>query len=229
MTTTVSTWEWATSSSLSTWSNHLGGRQARSGFSMQTLSIDFNKWVGRQSGPVIKDKMANTLKTFVLVMLASVPVGVAQAAVYQDPADFVSESFHGNPPAPKVLWLTPEMRQEVEAVLGHAPNGMRVRYWQERTQTVWVMDEIGKELPITTGIVVNDGAIDRVRVLIFRESRGWEVRHDFFTRQFEGASMLEDGRLNRQIDGISGATLSVRAVEKLARVALLLDPRVNNN
>jgi hypothetical protein len=105
---------------------------------------------------------------------------------------------------------------------------MRVRYWQEQTQTVWIMDEIGKELPITTGIVVSNGAIDRVRVLVFRESRGWEVRHDFFTNQFKGASMQEDGRLNRQIDGISGATLSVRAVEKLARVALLLDPRVNN-
>ena len=58
----------------------------------------------------------------------SLPPGVSQAAVYQDPADFVSEAFRGNPPAPKVLWLTPEMRQEVEAVLGHAPNGMRMRY-----------------------------------------------------------------------------------------------------
>jgi len=162
-------------------------------------------------------------------MLVNLPFGVARAAVYQDPADFVSEAFRGNPPAPKILWLTPEMRQEVEGVLGHAPNGMRVRYWQEQAQTVWVMDEIGKELPITTGIVVSNGVIERVRVLVFRESRGWEVRHDFFTNQFKGASMMEDGRLNQQIDGISGATLSVRAVEKLARVALLLDPRVNRN
>ncbi len=173
--------------------------------------------------------MTNTLKTFVLVILLSLPPGVSQAAVYQDPADFVSEAFRGNPPAPKVLWLTPEMRQEVEAVLGHAPNGMRMRYWQEQAQTVWVLDEIGKELPITTGIIVNNGAIERVRVLVFRESRGWEVRHDFFTNQFKGAGMTKDGRLDRQIDGISGATLSVRAVEKLARVALLLDPRVNGN
>ena len=94
---------------------------------------------------------------------------------------------------------------------------------------MWVLDEIGKELPITTGIIVNNGAIERVRVLVFRESRGWEVRHDFFTNQFKGAGMTKDGRLDRQIDGISGATLSVRAVEKLARVALLLDPRVNGN
>ena len=173
--------------------------------------------------------MTHTLKKLVLLILVNLLLGVAQAAVYQDPAEFVSEAFRGNPPAPKVLWLTPEMRQEVEAVLGHAPNGMRMRYWQEQTQTVWVMDEIGKELPITTGIIVSNGTIERVRVLVFRESRGWEVRHDFFTNQFKGVGMMEDGRLNRHIDGISGATLSVRAVEKLARVALLLDPRVNNH
>lgn len=162
-------------------------------------------------------------------MLVSLPLGLARAAVYQDPAEFVSESFQGNPPAPKILWLTPEMRQEIGAILGHAPSGMRVRYWHHQAQTVWVLDEIGKELPITTGIVVNNRAIERVRILVFRESRGWEVRHDFFTAQFKGASMMQDGRLDRQIDGISGATLSVRAVEKLARVALLLDPMVNNN
>lgn len=184
--------------------------------------------MGQYSGPAVKTTMKHILKKLVLIVLVNLFPGMAQAAVYQEPAEFVSESFHGNPPAPKVLWLTPEIRQEVEAVLGHAPKGMRVRYWQEQTQTVWIMDEIGKELPITTGIVVSNGAIDRVRVLVFRESRGWEVRHDFFTNQFKGASMQEDGRLNRQIDGISGATLSVRAVEKLARVALLLDPRVNN-
>lgn len=170
--------------------------------------------------------MTQILKHFAALLVAALPLGLTHAAVYQEPAEFVNESFHGKPPASSALWLTPELKKQMEEILGHPPTGMRVRYWHDQERTTWVMDEIGKELPITTGIVINKDTIERVRVLIFRESRGWEVRHDFFTDQFRGASMNGKGSLDRNIDGISGATLSVRAVEKLARVALLLDQTI---
>jgi len=150
----------------------------------------------------------------------------AVAAVYQEPADFVNETFSGNPPPPQVLWLTGTLGDEVQQILGHSPYSKRLRYWRQGERSAWVLDEIGKEQPITTGIVVNAGQIERVRILVFRESRGWEVRHDFFTRQFDGASMNGGRELDRNIDGISGATLSVRAVEKLARLALVLDSQL---
>ena len=169
------------------------------------------------------------MKTRILAMLmtgALLPWAVGGAAVYQEPADFVSEAFAGRPPAPQVLWLTGDLAEETTRVLGHSPASKRLRYWQDGQRSAWILEEIGKELPITTGIVVQDGRIERVRILVFRESRGWEVRHDFFTRQFDGASMKGDRRLDRNIDGISGATLSVRAVEKLARLALVLDGEI---
>jgi len=31
------------------------------------------------------------------------------------------------------------------------------------SKTVWILDEIGKEKPITVGIVVDDGKIERVK------------------------------------------------------------------
>jgi hypothetical protein len=64
-----------------------------------------------------------------------------------------------------------------------------------------------------------------LRVLIYRESRGWEVRHAFFTRQFDQAQ-LENGKLDRSIDGITGATLSVEALQRAARLALWLDQQL---
>ena len=76
-------------------------------------------------------------------------------------------------------------------------------------------------------VVVRGDAIERLRILIFRESRGWEVRHDFFTAQFTGATLDEDRTLDRPIDGISGATMSVSAVTRLARVVLYLDRHVS--
>lgn len=147
--------------------------------------------------------------------------------VYQEPDAFISETFDGAPPGPEVIWPDADLKAAMSEILGHPYKGLRIRYWRKDGRTAWVLDEIGKEKPITTGIVVNGGRIEKVRILVFRESRGWEVRHDFFTRQFENAAMTASSQLDRRIDNISGATLSVRAVTKLARIALMLDAKVS--
>ncbi|MBT8117818.1 MAG: FMN-binding protein, partial [Gammaproteobacteria bacterium] len=90
----------------------------------------------------------------------------------------------------------------------------------------WILEEIGKERPITTGLVINEQGIERLRVLVFRESRGWEVKHPFFTDQFPGIQLTAGRELDGPIDGVSGATLSVRALKKLARLALYFHRQV---
>ena len=89
-----------------------------------------------------------------------------------------------------------------------------------------MLEEIGKELPITIGVTIRDGSITNVKVLEFRESRGWEVKYPFFTDQFRDASLDKKHRLDRDIDGITGATLSVSAVTRIARVALILHENI---
>ncbi len=71
-------------------------------------------------------------------------------------------------------------------------------------------------------MIIDDGAIRAVRILAYREPRGWEVRHRFFTEQFDGARLAAGGGLDRDIDGIAGATLSVRAVRRVSELALAL-------
>jgi hypothetical protein len=146
--------------------------------------------------------------------------------VYQEPEAFIADVFGANVPKPEVIWPDDALKKTMADILGHAYTSLRIRYWRRDTTTAWVLDEIGKEKPITTGIVVKDGKVERVRVLVFRESRGWEVRHAFFTEQFEQARLQPDLELDHHIDNISGATLSVRAVSKLVRIALVLDRRV---
>ena len=154
----------------------------------------------------------------VLVLYGASSYGDSQ--VYQTTDAYLYEMFAGNVPDTQALWIDADLRRELSGVLGHQP-GLRMRYWRGDRRTVWVLEEIGKVLPITAGVVVNDGAIENIRVLAFRESRGWEIKHAFFTSQFQNARLDHRG-LTQAIDGITGATLSVRAMNRMARAALLL-------
>jgi hypothetical protein len=140
--------------------------------------------------------------------------------------DFLRMAFGDTPPEMHTLWLTEETRAGARSAVGWVPPGLRLRYWQAGERTAWILEDIGKEKPITLGIAVSGNRIDRVEVLAFRESRGWEIRYPFFTSQFSGLALAPDGYLSDSIDGITGATLSVRAVERVARLALWLDARV---
>ena len=143
------------------------------------------------------------------------------AAVYMSPVDFVNRSFDQTPTM-KTLWLKTEHQQAAKDVLGHSYPGIRLRYWQRGETTAWILDEIGKEKPITIGIVITDNKIRDVSILEFREPRGGEVRHPFFTRQFKGLFLKANRKLSQRIDGVAGATLSVRAVSNVTRYALFL-------
>ena len=160
-----------------------------------------------------------TLLSLLLLVLASTALA---RGVYQTPDDFLAEVFDGSPPGPAVIWLRGEVKNSVADILGHDYPALRIRYWGQAKRTAWILEEIGKEKPITVGLLVEDNTLRNIRVLEFRESRGWEVRHGFFTDQFNGARLTEEQELDRSIDGISGATLSVRALEKLARLAIYL-------
>lgn len=136
---------------------------------------------------------------------------------------FLKENFINGVPKQKVLWLSKTEISQIEKILGHAPLLLRQRYWQEGEKTVWILEEIGKEEPITAGFVIDQSKVSQVSVLTYRESRGWEVRYPSFLKQFVNAVLNEDLQLSQSIDGISGATLSVSAMKKMARLALYLD------
>jgi len=161
-------------------------------------------------------------RSLAVLTLALGAVAAVHGEVYQEPGAFIAEVF-GSAPAPKVLWLTREIQAQAAAILGHPPAQLRQRYWSEGRRSVWILEETGKEELITAGFVVVDGRIDHVRVLVYRESRGHEVLRSSFLKQFKDATLVQDNRLDRDIDGIVGATLSVGAMQRMARLALLFD------
>ena len=164
-------------------------------------------------------------KKLFLTFLIFLPY-TASSEQYQSQKDFLQDAFSGQPPKPELLWISKTLKKQVSEILQHKPGFLRTRYWRKNTLSAWILEEIGKTQPITVGIIIEKNKISKVSVLAFRESRGWEVRHDFFTDQFKENSLTSNLRLKNSIDGISGATLSVRALDKIARLALLFNQHI---
>ena len=157
----------------------------------------------------------------IVTVIAGLTVqSIANAGMSND--EFI-QKYLTQPVENKVLWLNKPLQQRAATILGHNYQGLRVRYWQAGNRTAWVLDEIGKEQPITTGVVIENQQIVAVDVLVYRESRGGEVQQNFFTKQFKGLSLDKNDKLTKKVDGITGATLSVWALQKIARLALMFD------
>jgi len=154
-----------------------------------------------------------------------ITINVVAKGVYQTPEQFLNIVFSKAVPKAKILWLGTEDKKTVAEILSHKYNRMRVRYWQKDADSVWILNEIGKEKPITIAVHIHQDAIKQLKVLTFRETRGDEVRHDFFSEQFNDATLTQGKMLSQHIDGVTGATLSVRATTKVARLALWLNTK----
>lgn len=86
-----------------------------------------------------------------------------------------------------------------------------------------VSEEIGKFRPITFIVGIEPHfAVRGAAILIYRESRGGQVRQPRFLRQYVGKDSRDPIRINRDIVNISGATLSVRALNFGVRKVLAL-------
>ncbi|MDZ4732043.1 MAG: FMN-binding protein [Nitrospirota bacterium] len=86
-----------------------------------------------------------------------------------------------------------------------------------------VQNTIGKHKPMTYMVGVdNRGRVSNIELLVFREARGSEVRRKRFNAQYEGKTVLDPIRINKDIINISGATMSVRSISAGIKRALVL-------
>lgn len=165
------------------------------------------------SNGVPSDSRRSFIRTAFAIVASGLLTPLARAGeslwtTYQTPEAFIAEAFRGNPPASKVA---------------NGPAGP-VHYWRANGRSVWVLDDVGKQgYQLTTaGFIVKNGAIESAKVLVYRESRGEQVAEPSFLQKFVGAR-LAGGQLDRNIDNISGATLSVQMMQRMARTVLALD------
>jgi hypothetical protein len=84
-----------------------------------------------------------------------------------------------------------------------------------------VVDEIGKVNPFTLIVSATPQfTVREVALMVYREPRGGEISQKRFLAQYKGKKSSDPIMLNRDIVGITGATLSVQGANRAVHKAL---------
>jgi hypothetical protein len=88
-----------------------------------------------------------------------------------------------------------------------------------------IHNTIGKYKPMTYMVGVDaKGTCTDVELLVFRDAKGSEVGKKRFNSQYDGKTVTDPIRINKDIINISGATMSVRSMSAgVKRVLVLVD------
>ncbi len=130
----------------------------------------------------------------------------------------------------EVIRLSQEKKDVIEQRIGWKfPEESFELYIGETGDTIdgyaMVNNTIGKHKHMTYMVGVdNRGACTDVELLVFREARGSDVGRKRFNAQYEGKTVSDPIRINKDIINISGATMSVRSISAgVKRVLVLVD------
>jgi hypothetical protein len=129
-----------------------------------------------------------------------------------------------------VIRLSQEKKEVIEQRIGWKfPEESFELYIGETSDMVdgyaMVHNTIGKHKHMTYMVGVDaKGACSNVELLVFREAKGGEVGRKRFNAQYEGKTVSDPIRINKDIINISGATMSVRSISAgVKRVLVLVD------
>lgn len=130
----------------------------------------------------------------------------------------------------EVIRLTPEKKDLIEQRIGWKfPEQAFEVYIGETDGKIdgyaMIHNTVGKHKHMTYMVGVDaNGACSDVELLVFREARGSEVGRKRFNVQYEGKTVLDPIRINKDIINITGATMSVRSMSAgIKRVLVLID------
>ena len=170
-----------------------------------------------------------------MLVAAAAPVRAESApraeASYYTTRSMLAEFF---PRSERVTYRTFTLdapaRARLAQRLGYAPARDRYTIFVATTQGkidgyAVVDDEQGLHQPITFATRLSPrGSVERVEIMVYREPRGDEVRDPRFRKQFEGKTAQDALRLGRDIDAVSGATVSSASLATgVHRAAVLVE------
>jgi hypothetical protein len=160
-------------------------------------------------------------------LLASAQEGIflkeeeAPKAVFPDATSFLR----------KVIPSSDELKDNIKQRMGKTLTSLwedsYVTFVAKKGETILgyavIVEEIGKHRPITFIVGVgSDHKIKDAALMIYREAYGGEVRDRRFLQQYKGKQLKDPLLPYRDIQNVSGATMSVEAIGRGSKKALAL-------
>lgn len=105
------------------------------------------------------------------------------------------------------------------------------RIWKTAQGGWFIVDEVvGKHEMITYALGISpDGSVKQIEILEYRESYGHEVAQEKWRAQFVGKTGSSVLKLNKDIENISGATLSAKHLtDGVKRLLVMYDLALKN-
>jgi FMN-binding domain len=160
-------------------------------------------------------------------LLASAQEGIflkeeeAPKAVFPDATSFLRKVIPSNDE------LKDKIKQRMGKTLTSLWEDSYVTFVAKKGETILgyavIVEEIGKHRPITFIVGVgSDRKIKDAALMVYREAYGGEVRDRRFLQQYKGKQLKDPLLPYRDIQNISGATMSVEAIGRGSKKALAL-------
>jgi Na+-translocating ferredoxin:NAD+ oxidoreductase RnfG subunit len=128
------------------------------------------------------------------------------------------------------LTIPKSIKNEIQAVVKQKFFRDELHSWNislndSTCYTALLDNSLGKSMPITFLVILNEqGHVDYTEIIKYREPYGGEINSYSWTHQFVGSRTTSGYNVGKDIDGISGATISVHSVTKGIHKLILLYP-----
>jgi hypothetical protein len=144
-----------------------------------------------------------------LALIAPAAV-VARAETYLTEDQAASILFPGVKLTPRWVDLTADQIKKIQKGSGERVLTPRVRVLSGPNREALIIDQVvGKHEFITYAVAVSSGgAVRGVEIMDYKEAFGYEVRRPGWLKQFIGKTSQDPVRIDKDIQNISGATLS---------------------
>jgi Na+-translocating ferredoxin:NAD+ oxidoreductase RnfG subunit len=154
------------------------------------------------------------MKTVALLVMLFAARSAWADRVYLREADAPRAMFPASTAATrKTLALSDSELVAIGRLLGRQIQAKTYPYLEVRNDrgplgVIFMLDVIGQTQPITFAVAVTkDGAVEDVRVMVYRETHGEEIEDRRFRKQFVGKRVNDPIAIGKNIDAISGATI----------------------
>ncbi|MEE8410178.1 MAG: FMN-binding protein [Myxococcota bacterium] len=160
-------------------------------------------------------------------MLAGTPAARAQG-VYFTTRSVLRQLFASSERVSYVVVETARVKTRLAGLLGYVPAKAKYTVFVARTGDridgyAVIDEEIGQHLPITFAVALApDGSVRRTEVMAYHEAYGSDIRQERFRAQFVGKRVGDPVRVGRDIQAVSGATISSRSMAVAVRRAAAL-------